>query len=542
MRIKNLEIKNFKCLGPDSLGLDFSENILVLIGENNVGKSAVLKALTYYFSGTKTIPIECFYNKQTDIDHAIVVCIEFDGLSAKDKEHQAISPYVSKKDTKNETWTLKKIYYHGDDGKGKCDYVCIVNGEEKRNPGGLPQNCDDLFTDDKMQKIIVEAVKDVNEVTEGTNKSTFGQVFNLVIKDAIEGTDAYKRLMAALADYQALFRGKFSLQEIKNTEDLINQRLARIMRATGKIDTDPPKADKILPTPKLLTNDGRDVDVEPSEQGHGLQRTIIFTLLELLAETASPIDKEVGPKNLLLIEEPEIYMHPQMERKIADTLYEIAASGKAQVICTTHSPIFIRIAEKHKAIARFIRKSDNSLEVKQKDDIFFGADKEDKRKQLQMITNFDPTVNEIFFAKRVVLVEGDTEIAVFRESAEVLKYFETEQNKPQKRDTTFVNCRGKGLILLFQEVMNHFEIEYIVIHDKDNENLDKGTNGKILGLLGNDETRRMVFDTNIESVISIGGGPKEKAIKALEQIRTLNSNNTLETKLGKFVKFAYNLI
>lgn len=541
MRIKDISIKNFKCLGPSPIQLDFSENILVLIGENNVGKSAVLKALSYYFSGTKTIPSNFFYNMKTDQENAIVITIKFDELSTKDKKHQAISTYISQ-EGEDKLWILKKVYYFDEDGKGKCDYIAIVNGEEKRNPAGLPQNSDDLFTDDKMQKIFVEAVKDVDEVSDGIGKSTFAQVFNLVIKKPLESTYVYKNLMVAMEAYQNLFKGKTSLREIRDTETQINQKLSRIMQATGKIDANPPNADKILPTPKLLTNDGREIDVEPSEQGHGLQRTIIFTLLELLAEATSPSDKEIGPKNLLLIEEPEIYMHPQMERKIADTLYEIAASGKAQVICTTHSPIFIRMADKHKALVRLVR-NDNNLEAIQKEaDIFLGSDKETKRKQLKMIANFDSSVNELFFAKRVVLVEGDTEVAIFREAAELLNYFESDENRHKKRDTTFINCRGKLSIPLFQEVMNHFGVEYVVIHDKDNENLNEGANNKILSLLNNDEDRRMCFDPEIESAIGIVNTGRGKSIMAtLEQIQLLNSQSNLEKKLGGFVKFAYDI-
>lgn len=96
MKIKSISIKNFKCLGPSPIELDFSENILVLIGENNVGKSAVLKALSYYFSGHKTIPSNFFYNMKTDQENAIIITIKFDELSEKDKEHQSISSYISR--------------------------------------------------------------------------------------------------------------------------------------------------------------------------------------------------------------------------------------------------------------------------------------------------------------------------------------------------------------------------------------------------------------------------------------------------------------
>ncbi|MGC9968495.1 MAG: AAA family ATPase [Minisyncoccia bacterium] len=537
MRITEFKIKNFKCIGPEPITLDFTEDILVLIGQNNVGKSSVLRALDFYFSGTKTLPEKYFYNHQHDQDHAVVIELKFSDLSSQDRVHQAVSPYIS---TDN-SWILRKSYYYDSDGGGKCDYAAIVDGAEKKNPAGLTQNCDNLFVGDKMQKIFVEAVKDVSDVVEGKSKSTFGQIFSIILKNAVEATSEYTSLLDALRAYQNLFRGAGQLSQITQVENTINERLARIISASSKIDTESPQVEKFMPAPKLLTDDGRGIDIDPTEQGHGLQRALIFVLLELLAETTSPMTKEVGPRNLLMIEEPEIYMHPQMLRKIADTLYEIASQGKAQVICTTHSPIFIRIAEKQKALARFVRKEDNSLTVfQQKTDIFSGAGATELKKQLQMITNFDPAVNELFFARRVVLLEGDTELAVFREAPNLL-FAGNKNNLRDCRDTTVINCRGRNTIPLFQEILNHFQIPYVVIHDTEGEDKTSGINGKILGLLGGDESKRKMFSPNIEDGLGITDRGGNKSIKALDRIQELNGLGQLEGKIGSYIRFAYNI-
>ena len=171
MKIKKFSIKNFKSVGADELDFDFSENIIVFIGENNVGKSSVLQALDYFFSGTKTIPAKYFHNLKTDEQNAISIKVEFDALSGNDKEHQAIKPYISSGGGGGEQWILKKLYYYSSDGKAKCDYVAIVNSEEKKNPGGLTQNSDDLFTNEKMQKIFVPAVQEIADVVDGKKKT-----------------------------------------------------------------------------------------------------------------------------------------------------------------------------------------------------------------------------------------------------------------------------------------------------------------------------------------------------------------------------------
>jgi predicted ATP-dependent endonuclease of OLD family len=263
---------------------------------------------------------------------------------------------------------------------------------------------------------------------------------------------------------------------------------------------------------------------------------LIFILLELLAETLSRADKEIGTRNLLMIEEPEIYMHPQMERKIADTLYEIAASKKAQIICTTHSPVFIRPLEFPQSLVRLFKGKSGSVSVSQKStEVFSGS--ENEKKTLRMIMDFDPSVNELFFSKRVVLVEGDTESAVFPRAAELLDLFNNE-NKQKKREVSLINCRSRNTIPLFQEVLNFYEIPYIIIHDLDNERVNEGKNAEILTLLNDEEERRMCFDPKIEDVLEIPEG-KPKWFQAITRIETLHSEGKLEEKLGSFVKFVY---
>ncbi len=542
MKIKKVTIQNFKCLGPDQIDLDFSDDILVLIGENNVGKSSVLKALMIYFSGTKTMPVEHFLNKQTSQDHAVMITVEFNSLSDRDREHQAISSHISLQNGE-ESWILRKSYYYSEDGKAKCDYVAIVNGKEKKNPSGLPQICDDLFTDEKMQKIYVEAIKNISEVADGGTKSVFGQLFNLILHNDLEATSEFKELISAFDKYGALFRGESQLPKIKEIEEKITEKLSRIISAKSIIDAEVPKVEKILPTPNLLSNDGRDINISPEEQGHGFQRALIFALLELFAETKSPIGKEVGPRNILLIEEPEIYMHPQMIRKIGDTLYNIAKQGKAQVILTTHSPFLIRIADKQKALIRFVRTPDNRLKTFQQNGEIFADDNPiEAKERLQMIMRFDPAVNELFFAKRVVLLEGDSELVAIKECGELTTFLNKEKNIHKKEDTTLINCRSRDFIPLFQKVLNHFHIDYVVIHDTENQNLTTGVNGKILNLLSNQENKRKTFVPNIDIHLGIQISSRDnKPLKVVEKIKELNRNGQLESKLGDYTRFAYGI-
>ena len=541
MRIKKFKIKNFKSVGEDELNFDFSENIIVLIGENNVGKSSILQALDYFFSGTKTIPTKYFHNLKTDQQNAISIEVKFDSLSENDKEHQAIKSYVSLDENDNEFFVLKKLYYYSEDGKAKCDYIAIVNGEEKKNPSGLTQNCDDLFTNEKMQKIFVPAVQEISEIVDGKKKTTpFSQIFQLLLSEELQGTDQYKTLISALGSYAELFKEGTKHEKVQEIENLITEKLKRIIDAAGLIDVELPAEDKLLPIPSLSTDDGRPVPIAPSDQGHGLQRSLIFALLELYAEVVSSPDKEVGVTNLLLLEEPEIFMHPQMERKIANVLYTLAESGHVQVICTTHSPIMIRLVEKQKSLVRLIRNDENKLEAIQVEEEIFRGDREEKKKTLRMVMNFDSSVKELFFAKRVILLEGDTEYMTFPRVADLLGIFDTTESKIKKDDITLINCRSRNNIPIFQEVLNYFRIAYGVVHDLEGQSATEGKNQEIVELLGSDENRRKYFDPKIEDTLGIEE-ERPKWLKALEKVEELHRAGTLEEKLGSYVRFIYRI-
>lgn len=541
MKIKTFSIRNYKCIG-EKVEFDFSENILVLVGENNVGKSSILDALQKFFSGTKTIDPELFHDQKSDEDNAIEIEVLFDSLSAEDKEHQAVKPYIGGT-ISNPTWYLRKKYFRTTDGKSECEHwTKDKDGVDKKNPGGLSSNPNDLFTNEKMQIVKLDAVKNVSDETSSKGKSSFGQIFQMVVTKAIEGNSEYINLLSALSEYQKIFSEGKKIPEIESLENEITIKLNRTIQAVGKISVDAPKlGSAVMPVPALMTNDNREIDVLPEYQGNGLQRVLIFCLLELLAEKTSPSAKTIGPQNLLLIEEPELYLHPQMERKVSDTLYKISEDNQAQVIIATHSPVFINIENEPLALCRMVRnESDNGISSSQHADMFTEATKEDQRKRLRMILAMDPSVNEVFFAKRVVLVEGDTEITVFKESAVKLKIFDEPENIHKKRDTTFVNCRGKWTICTFQEILNSLEIPYVIFHDKDSNDNGDLANAKILSLSHEGESQRMVFDTKIEDQLDLTDIGKDKPFRAYEKIQAF-TDAELESKFGKYVRFAYGI-
>lgn len=184
----------------------------------------------------------------------------------------------------------------------------------------------------------------------------------------------------------------------------------------------------------------------------------------------SPDDPSL-PGYLLLIDEPENALHPMAARAAQRHLYRLAESADWQVMMTTHSPYFINPFEDHTTIVRLERtkgEDDSPIEPRtyRSDLITFEGD--DKRR-LQALQHIDPSFAEIFFGSYPVLVEGDTEHAAFIASI-------VEKQHELMERVTVIRARGKAILVPIISVMQHFKIDFGIVHDCDspfNKNGDK---------------------------------------------------------------------
>ena len=235
-----------------------------------------------------------------------------------------------------------------------------------------------------------------------------------------------------------------------NLNDIFPDHKVDIDPQAGKLDVD-----KILATGTHLQIASVDDKYYPlANQGSGLQRAFLWSAIEALADSGKMKNGRAVIKNgvskILLVEEPESFLHPPAIRLAREALYKLAKLENWQVMITTHSPIFIDVSKPHTTITRVEKNDGSATNVFSTDKANFS---DDERERLQMIRNCHPTINEFFFAKKIILVEGDTEQAVLMQV--------------KNADTTILNCRGKANIPMFEKILNHFGMNYIVMHDLD---------------------------------------------------------------------------
>lgn len=300
----------------------------------------------------------------------------------------------------------------------------------------------------------------------------------------------------------------------------------------------------VLPSTSLVIRDAQaGIDTDVVHQGHGLQRTLVITLLQLLADAQAQAVQDaalaLGRGTILLIEEPELYLHPQMERLMRDVLHRLAAQAGTQVACCTHSPIFLDIASNYRAIVRMFKTPEGDAVAHQvTQDLFPGQPNQTDRQRLNTVARFDPTVNELFFAKRVVLMEEFSAIAAFERGADVMGLF---QRHPRlRREVSFVDCNGKSNIPAFLRILNAFNIPYRVLHDEDPGNpAEQSNNQAILELLSDGANQRHLVTPDLEGLLGYQAPRKSKPYVAVSTVENLHAQGQLPVPFQQAVCVAY---
>ena len=71
------------------------------------------------------------------------------------------------------------------------------------------------------------------------------------------------------------------------------------------------------------------------------------------------MSKQSGKKLIILIDEPELHLHPRLQEKFVDFILEI--SKESQVILTTHSPLLIKQLAYNENIKNIVLKKDKKV-------------------------------------------------------------------------------------------------------------------------------------------------------------------------------------
>lgn len=185
------------------------------------------------------------------------------------------------------------------------------------------------------------------------------------------------------------------------------------------------------------------------------------------------------------IDEPELYLHPQGRGEYLSFLKEISAMESSehpiQVVITTHSPDLVPI-DKPESISRLALEEGKTKvypEPEKLEEIIQGKTIKQHLDDIPRYRNHERIYlkenNELFFASKVIIVEGPLEKYTLRFLCELNKDYQFPSQWP-----TIICAHGKGNIKHYQLICRAFSIPYFTLFDEDGGDSEKeGENADI---------------------------------------------------------------
>ena len=473
-RLIKLTIKNFRCIGRTGVTIDLND-IVVLVGANNVGKSSILKAYEVAMSQGSSeakLTIEDFPNNKIDTNnlpeielHTIVhdnspgerwICI----LENGDKLVQ-------------ERWIWEDV-----GTQPKREGWDVEEGRWSSNvPWGAPNVANSRRPEPHPVYAFDAPEKQTNTIKKLLVDTLTERVKNLKSANQTEDND-YHQLLEKVRQLQTKI-----VLETKDQINEINNELTKMVEKVfpnykidfdAKPEDDLDKAINLFKTePQLLMGvDGGHL-TSIDRQGSGARRTLLWSALKFISENNQKNKEGNTRPHLLLIDEPEICLHPNAIRDACSVLYDLPNTGNWQVMVTTHSPIFIDFSRDNTTIVKVEKNSNGSISgttVFRPDKVQLSSD---DKLNLKLLNMCDPYVAEFFFGGKVIIVEGDTEYVAFNH---------IKTKKPDiYKNVHIIRARGKATIVSLIKILNHFGSSYSVLHDSDMEHTTTGSKNPAWG-------------------------------------------------------------
>lgn len=511
MRIERVRIRNFRCL--EEVEITFEE-VTTFLGPNGAGKSTILRALDWFFNGTRhdLLTVDDVFHRQAD--RTVEVAVQFDALTERDRE--ALGKYASVEATTVEirkTWTdgdekiigrsrvfpaFQEIRSAASASERRSIYTELRSAEPELN---LPAWTNDASATQTMSdweaanptELVDADIESSSHFFGFAGQAQLSGVFDYIFVSADlrageEATDGRAAIIGRILE-QAIDRSaadaeiaalldETSRQQSSILENHFTEQLAALSAsltaevqafASGRAieinsDLAPPPPQK---TQFLVNVRDQELMTRVDRQGHGFQRALLIASLKLLAETRRTA--ETPGVICLAVEEPELYQHPLQARLFAGVLRSLAEDPDrgVQVAYATHSPYFIE-ARSFSQIRRVTRSRVGDHDATH----VLGSTEDAVSARLEGFVETERVhrqldgvclggLSEGFFADVVLLVEGSTDRAVLAGAA-------ARDASPLLLDGIFIGeAGGKTGLLLPYVIFEQLGIPVYVVSDND---------------------------------------------------------------------------
>ncbi len=520
-RLHKLVVANFRSIGNNPIEIDL-DDIVVLVGPNNAGKSSILRAYeTVMLQGSKgaNLTIDDFPNRIVALDRLPMVELQT-VINNELPGARWIQDLGSGEKLIRERW----IWSSPNVAPVRQGFDVVANEWSEQVPWGAPNVANtrrpiphriDAFAspDEQATKIAGLITNILNDSLESTKAIEEG------------ATSEFENVLDSIRQLQARVVSEAN-EQISIVEAELSIVLSRIfpdhkVKIDAKADSEVEKSfTPFKATPDILIGPTNGFMSSISHQGSGARRTLLWAALKYLSERK---DDSSSRPHVLLLDEPEICLHPNAIREAREVLYDLPDTQKWQVMITTHSPVFIDLSKDNTTVIRVSR--DENSEVAST--TLYRPDKaklsKDDKKNMKLLNVCDPYLHEFFFGGRQIIVEGDTEYTAFS----LIK----EKHPGLYSDVHIIRARGKGIIPSVARVLLQFDRSVVILHDSDSPLTNSGAKNPAWGMNesiikvkdmvpGTASVRVVACLTDFESAMLDNASTRDKPYQAVMKIRS----------------------
>jgi len=580
MKLHTLKISGFKRL--KEVTINFGDATF-LIGQNNCGKSSILKAIEILLSAKKQLTNFDYHSildeetGETIVDiQTIVLEAEFRNLPEEARQWRGfkgrIFEYAIEEGTIDSglSVTYRKTYEIGReviiefksktrvigenfaDCKTINDYITKGLSEELfsnlgidndkpigrskgilekleqideiweikddeiwfQNPGGIPGNVLKMLP----RFLLIPVDLSTNEI-QGNGNGVLGKTLSELFETVRENSGNFKEAQIHLQNLAKELDPKDGDSEFGKMMTDLNTVLESVF-PDSKLHATTNLSDPTNLKPTFNVQMSSNIKTSIEYQGTGMIRAAVFGMLRYRQKWVSLKEDEHSRSLIICFEEPEIYLHPSAANQMREAIYDLSTSN-SQIVASTHSPFLIDISKQPKQVLNRLyicgnHVDCNSFSVTEK----FKQLQADEKDYVKMLMKIDNYISRIFFTNKVIIIEGDTEDLLIRES---LKKLPKQDYLKIISNFEIVKARGKAAIIGLVKYLTSMGIQPIVVHDRDGNvpNAEK-YNQPIQDALG-EGGKIIMMHENVENEIGYEA-TYEKPFKAFIQTKEWGDN------------------
>lgn len=444
MIISKLYIKNFR--GYKEHTIYFHDNLNVIIGKNDVGKSTILEALEVFFNNdiVKIDTSDLSKKRDCEDDKEIIIQVSFKTLLGKAYTiDETVPTYLSKEYLLDaeKFLTIRKCYSASGQSITAKSLKTFIIADYPSNLFNPPLVCQKII---ELRKIL-NSFKDVHNITE-INKTISSQIRQAVYnfsninesdlvetKIPIDAEDGKRIYEAIKVDFPLYFlfkadrENKDSDDEVQSplkviTKSILSEMQSELNALTEKIhlaskevgertiiklrEMNAEIANELQPkiTTKawdsLFSFTFEDEEGIPiNKRGSGVRRLILLNYFRAEAERQRASNRTI----IYALEEPETAQHPDWQRMLYSALVELSEQKNTQIFLTTHSPSLGALIPISNII--YLHKNDGILKIESSDPEIL----EKITSSLGITPNIQVN-NVISEIKLIICMEGPTDI------------------------------------------------------------------------------------------------------------------------------------